>query len=156
MIRAGRLLCGALVLSLMAGSAPASPDARGEILSVYREFSDAQNKRDLGRIGTFFVDGPDFLWVSDGQSFWGRDAVLQRMSAFQKAEVWSVSPDLPKARVVTIDPDVAMLHMPLTLSIGRAEAPDKLRFLVSILFRHQQAGWRIAALLTTTEKPAAP
>jgi uncharacterized protein (TIGR02246 family) len=146
-------MAGAL---LLIGSAPAWADTAAEVLSVYRGFADAQNARDLDRIGAFFVDGPDLLWVSDGQSVWGRPDVLKRMSGFQKSAVWHVVPDLDHARVVELDPGVAMLHMPLVLEIGSATAPDHLRFLVSILFRNQQDGWRIAALLTTTEKAATP
>lgn len=146
-------LAGALLLF---GSAQAMADTRDDILTVYRGFAEAQNARDLDRIGAFFVVGPDFLWVSDGQSVWGRPDVLKRMSGFQKAEVWHVVPDLDHARVVELDPDVAMLHMPLVLELGAAAAPDKLRFLVSILFRHHPDGWKIASLLTTTQKPVAP
>lgn len=131
-------------------------DTRDDILTVYRGFAEAQNARDLDRIGAYFVDGPDFLWVSDGQSIWGRPDVLKRMSGFQKAEVWHVVPDLDHARVVDLDPDVVMLHLPLMLELGDAAAPDRLRFLVSILFRNQQNGWKIASLLTTTQKPVAP
>jgi ketosteroid isomerase-like protein len=146
-------LAGAL---LLVGSAAAMADTRDEVLTVYRGFAEAQNARDLDRIGAYFVDGPDFLWVSDGQSIWGRPDVLERMSGFQKAEVWHVVPDLDHARVVELDPDVAMLHMPLVLELGSAASPDRLRFLVSILFRNQQDGWKIASLLTTTQKPVAP
>lgn len=156
MNRAGLFLCAVAGALLMVGSAAAMADTRDDVLAVYRGFAEAQNARDLDRIGAYFVDGPDFLWVSDGQSVWGRPDVLKRMSGFQKAEVWHVVPDLDHARVVELDPDVAMLHMPLVLELGSATAPDRLRFLVSILFRNQQDGWKIASLLTTTQKPVAP
>ena len=39
----------------------------------------------------------------------------------------------------------------LTVTVGAATA--RLRFLVSILFARGAKGWRIAALLTTAEKP---
>ena len=136
--------------------APAFAGTREEVLDVYQAFAAAQNARDTARIGTFFIDGPDFLWVSDGQSFWGREATLARMSSFQKAAVWRVVPDLDHARVVEQADGVALLHMPLVLEIGSAAAPDHLRFLVSILFRKEAAGWRIAALLTTTQKGVTP
>ena len=144
------------LLLLLAIGSVAGADTRDEVLSIYRGFADAQNARDTDRIGAFFVDGDDFLWVSDGQSFWGRPAVLQRMSGFQKSAVWHVLPDLDSARVVELAPGVAMLHMPLVLEIGTASATDDLRFLVTILFRKEQGDWRIAALLTTTEKPGSP
>lgn len=136
---------------------PARADAEAtqeqqQLLDVYLEFADAQNSRDLAAVGAFFVDGPEFLWVSDGQSYWGRDAVLARMGSFQKAEHWKVLPGIDAAEVVMLDDDAAMVHMPLTLEIGQATNPNSLRFLVSILFRRVEESWRIAALLTTNDK----
>lgn len=141
--------------SLVGFSSPAHADqgtARDEILDTYQSFAAAQNARDLEAVGDLFVDGPDFLWVSDGQSFWGRDAVIARMGSFQKAERWHVTPGLDAARVVDLADGLAMLHMPLTLEVGRAEAPNRLPFLVSILFHEMEGEWRIAALLTTNDK----
>jgi hypothetical protein len=64
------------------------------------------------------LDGPRFLWVSDGKSFWGREAMLERMASFQEAEVWQVDPDLEKAVAVEIGPETGYLHLPLQLTIG--------------------------------------
>lgn len=154
MRRAGRFLAAFAGAALLCGAAFGG--TRDEVLGVYQAFAEAQNTRDPARIGAFFIDSPDFLWVSDGQTFWGREAVLARMSSFQKAAVWHVVPDLDHARVVEQGEGVALLHMPLVLEIGGAEAPDRLRFLVSLLFRETDEGWRIAALLTTTQKGTAP
>ena len=139
----------ALVFATEAAVAGTAEDVR----ATYQQFAAAQNARDPARIGAFFIDGPEFLWVSDGKSFWGRDAVLARMGSFQKATVWRVEPDLAASTVVELMNGTALLHMPLTLVIGSAEAPDHLGFLVSILFVRHDEDWRIAALLTTTAKP---
>jgi uncharacterized protein (TIGR02246 family) len=139
---------------MVAGSAVASfAGTADQVRATYLRFAEAQNARDAQRIGAFFVDGPDFLWVSDGKSFWGREAVLARMGSFQKAAVWRVEPELDAASVIELAPEAALLHMPLTLVIGSVEAPDRLRFLVTILFVRETGAWRIAALLTTNEKP---
>ncbi len=127
-------------------------DRQDDIRRTYLDFVDAQNAHDLARIGAFFVDGPKFLWVSDGKSYWGREAVLARMAGFQKAPVWRVEPDISQSTVIPLSADSAILHLPLTLVIGGAEKPDRLRFLVSIAFRQIGGQWRIAALLTTTGK----
>lgn len=124
-----------------------------EVRTTYLHFAEAQNARDPDRIRAFFVEGPGLLWVSDGKSFWGADAILARMSSFQKADVWRVEPDLASSRVVELDGNAAMLHMPLTLVIGSTAAPDRLGFLVSLLFVRADDEWRIAALLTTLAKP---
>lgn len=142
----------AILLAIGLSGEAALADAPEEVRDTYLRFVEAQNARDAGRIGAFFTDGPDFLWVSDGKSFWGREAVLARMSGFQKAAEWRVEPDLDRSTAVELDPRTVLLHMPLTLVIGSAGKPDHLRFLVSILFVRRGEDWRIAALLTTTEK----
>lgn len=98
---------------------------REEILAVYGSFKDAQNERDADAVGRFFVDGPQFLWVSDGRSFWGREAVLQRMSSFQRAEQWLVLPELESAEIIALGDDTAILHMPLVLQIDLFAMPAR-------------------------------
>jgi hypothetical protein len=100
------------------------------------------------------LDSPRFLWVSDGLSVWGREAVLKRMSLFQEAPVWRVAPELERSVAVELGADAAYLHLPLALTIGSSGAPETFRFLVSVLCVATPDGWRIAALFTTTEKPA--
>jgi hypothetical protein len=131
---------------------PALADPGGEVRAVYARFLEAQNARDLGRVRQVLLDSPRFLWVSDGRSVWGPDALVERMSRFQKAEVWRVDPDLAKAVAVEVDDRAAYLHLPLVLTIGPATNPDRLRFLVSVLGVETAQGWRIAALFTTDQK----
>jgi len=86
-------------------------------------------------------------------SFWGRDAVLERMAAFQTHEIWRVEPELARASVVSMSPDVAYLHLPLSVALGaRDPGPDRFGFLVSVLCVRTDQGWRIAALFTTRAK----
>lgn len=142
----------AYTLPVSAGEELPRNKMEAEIHATYLAFVDAQNARDLERIGAFFIDGPEFLWVSDGRSVWGREATLARMGGFQKAEVWTVHPSLEKARVIELSQGTALLHLPLVLEIGARSAPDRLPFLVSALFVRNGDAWRIAGLLTTTEK----
>ncbi len=143
-----------LLLALgMLTAAPAQSDTRSDVLATYGQFAAAQNARDPARIREVLLDSADFLWVSDGKSVWGRDALIARMSSFQKLEIWRVEPLLDRARVVEVAPDVAYLHMPLDLHLGTKSAPSVTRFLVSILCRKTSQGWRIAALFTTLDNP---
>jgi len=136
----------------LAWPATAHDDHAHTIMDTYRRFLAAQSARDLERVGSFFTDRPDFLWVSDGQSYWGREQVLARMSGFQRADVWQVTPDLDGATIVDLGARAAMMHFPLELEIGETGTTDTLGFLVSILFREEAGHWRIAALLTTRDK----
>ncbi len=132
---------------------PTRADTRSEVLATYGEFAAAQNARDLVRVKAVLLDSPDFLWVSDGKSVWGRDALVERMSRFQSLEVWRVEPLLDRARVVEVADGVAYLHVPLDLHLGARSAPTVTRFLVSILCRKTAESWRIAALFTTLDNP---
>jgi hypothetical protein len=142
----------ALALFLLMAPPAAAADPAGAVRSLYERFAAAQNAHDLAAVRPLLLDGPEFLWVSDGQSFWGPDAVLARMASFQRAEVWRVEPDLDRAVAIPVREGVAYLHLPLVLVIGPRASPDRLRFLVSMLGVETEAGWRIAALFTTTEK----
>jgi len=118
---------------------------------LYERFYTAQNARDVAAVRETLLDSDRFLWVSNGQSFWGRETMLARMAEFQRAEIWAVTPELDRARVVELDAGAAYLHLPLTLEFGARAAPERYRFLVTALCARTEAGWRIAALLTTRD-----
>ena len=122
---------------------------REEALATYMRFADAQNAHDLSGVRAELLDSPQFLWVSDGKSFWGRETMLARMAKFQSAEVWIVTPGLAEAVTVEINSEAAYVHLPLTLTLGFKAKPDVLEFLVSALCVKTAAGWRISALFTT-------
>ena len=145
--------CACLALSVAALAAPAAQAAPAdEVRGLYESFVAAQNARDLRHVRAMLWDSPRFLWVSDGMSVWGPDTLVERMSSFQKAEVWRVDPDLTRAVSVEVSEGTAYLHLPLALTIGPSAHPDRLRFLVSVLGVETSQGWRIAALFTTNQK----
>jgi ketosteroid isomerase-like protein len=145
----------AATLLLLAPSTLARAGTQEEVRATYRAFVEAQNRHDLAAVRSLLLDSPRFLWVSDGQSFWGPDAMIERMAVFQKSEVWEVKPVLDSAVAVELDERTGYLHLPLVLDIGpREPGPDHLSFLVSVLCVKAAAGWRIAALFTTTQKAA--
>ena len=150
------ILAAALLAAATCLAAPAMAGPAEEVRALYGRFLAAQNERDLARVRAVLWDSPRFLWVSDGMSVWGAEALLRRMSGFQRAPVWHVDPDLGRAVAVEVDERAAYLHLPLLLTIGSEAKPDRLRFLVSVLGVDTAQGWRIAALFTTTEKAAAP
>ena len=143
-----------VALALML-TATARADTATDVLDLYRQFVAAQNAGDMKKVRFLLSDRPDFLWITDGTAVWGADAAVARMSLFQKSEIWRVEPDLTKSRTIALGDDAAILHLPLVLVIGAATpGPDRLRFLVEVVGHKTSVGWRIAALLTTSEKTA--
>ena len=149
-----RIVWSLVALAAVWAIAPAHASPVDEVQALYRAFAAAQNMRDLGKVRELLLDSPQFLWVSDGKSIWGLEAVLKRMALFQEARIWHVGPELDKAIAVPLNENTAYLHLPLELSLAFTEAaPERLRFLVSVLCVKSPVGWRIAALFTTTENP---
>lgn len=145
----------ALAAALLVATAlvpTAEADQQDSLRALYQQFLQAQNARDLDAVRATLLDSDQFLWVSDGRSVWGPDALVQRMSLFQKAPVWRVVPDLDQAVAVPVSDRSAFLHLPLVLEIGQEQQPSQLPFLVSVLGVETAAGWRIAALFTTEHK----
>ena len=131
---------------------PAAADTDREVLNLYKGFAAAQNARDLDAVRNMLWDQPEFLWISDGKPFWGREAMLKRMASFQTAEVWRVEPEYETAKVVEAGPEAAYLHIPLVLVLGSKDNPARLKWLVEVLCRKTADGWRIAGLFTTEDK----
>lgn len=149
----GLTLVRVLVMGFFGLFGSAALAAEPDIPTTYRAFVTAQNSRDIDQIRPFLQNRPDFLWVSDGYSFWGTETVLQRMALFQKAALWRAEPDMAQARVMPLGVDSAYLHVPLRLMFGSADAPAHYDFLVSILWSRTEGSWKIAALLTTLAHP---
>ena len=71
----GRWWCAHPLRDVVAGSRrrfPPRPTTASEVRALYQRFAAAQNARDLEQVRPLLLDSPTFLWVSDGQSFWGR------------------------------------------------------------------------------------
>jgi hypothetical protein len=140
-----------LILAATLLAAPAIAGPAEEARRVYAEFVAAQNAHDLERVRGLFVDSPHFLWVTNGLPVWGAEAALRRLARFHANEVWRIETDEARSRAVAVNAETGLLHVPLVLVVGPTAAPQRYRILVSAMVTGTQAGWRIAALLTTDE-----
>jgi uncharacterized protein (TIGR02246 family) len=136
----------------LAFALPAAADPAQDIRDLYAAFVSAQNDRDIAAVRPLLSESPDFLWISDGRPVWGREAMLKRMSSFQTAEVWRVEPDYSASRVILLDEDSAVFHVPLVLFIGSGAAPARLPWLVEVVCQKEAGEWRIAGLYTAQDK----
>ena len=138
-------LSAAMLVAPAANAAPAD-----DVRAAYEHFAAAQNARDIATVRSLLLNSSQFLWISNGQSFWGRETMIERMSTYQRAEVWRVHPDIAHAVIVEVSTSTAYVHLPLSLQIGSAaKGVAETSFLVSALFVHTDAGWKISALFTT-------
>jgi uncharacterized protein (TIGR02246 family) len=147
MMRPLLAVVAALVLAV-----PAAADPKADIRALYETFVAAQNRHDIDGVRAVLSESPDFLWISDGRPVWGREAMLERMASFQSAEVWRVEPEYDASRVILLDEDSAVFHLPLVLVIGSAAEPSRLPWLVEVICQKEASGWRIAGLYTAQDK----
>jgi uncharacterized protein (TIGR02246 family) len=151
-----KIVCAALTVAVVLVTWwPASSNdgsVEGDIRNLYERFVTAQNIRDLDGVRETLSSRDDFLWISDGKPFWGREAMITRMASFQKAELWKVEPEYDSAKVVQLSADSAYLHIPLVLLLGSKEKPAQLRWLVEVLCQKSNGRWLIAALFTAEDK----
>jgi ketosteroid isomerase-like protein len=138
-----------VALSGLAGPALAGPAE--EARRVYAEFVAAQNAHDLGRVRSLLVEDRRFLWVTNGLSLWGPEAMTARLSRFHANEVWRLETMEERARAVEVNEEAALLHVPVALVVGPRAAPQRYRILVTALVARGTDGWRIAGLFTTDE-----
>jgi hypothetical protein len=143
----------ALVALSFAAPAAAETETERAVTSLYERFVAAQNARDTKAVRALMWDSPSFVWISDGKAFWGADRMIERMSAFQRSDVWEVKPDRERARVVEVSPVSAVLFQPLKLTLGSRADPQRIAFLVNVLCVRTPDGWRVGALYTTEENP---
>lgn len=127
-------------------------NAEQDIRELYAAFVAAQNRHDIDAVRPLLSDRPDFLWISDGRPVWGREAMLERMAGFQSAEVWRVDPDYAASRVIVLDQDTAVFHLPLVLILGSEQNPDRLKWLVEVVCQKEAGVWRIVGLHTAQDK----
>lgn len=141
----------ALMLAISLGS-PVQADPQQDIRVLYETFVAAQNAHDIDAVRAVLSESPDFLWITDGRPVWGREEMLTRMASFQNAEIWQVEPEYDASRVIVLDDDTAVFHVPLVLVIGSKVDPARLKWLVEVLCQKEPAGWRIAGLFTSVDK----
>lgn len=148
-----RLVAILVLLAGLAGGVPAQAGPAEEARRLYASFVAAQNAHDFAAVRATLLEGPRFLWVSNGLSIWGSETAIARMMTYHAAEVWQIEPMEARAVVMEVAPDAAYLHLPLALTFGPRAAPARFRILVSALCAETPAGWRIAALFTADANP---
>jgi uncharacterized protein (TIGR02246 family) len=137
---------------MLALATPVHADQQQEIRALYGQFVAAQNAHDIDAVRPLLSDRPDFLWITDGRPVWGREAMLDRMAEFQKAEVWQVVPEYDASQVILLDDDSAVFHLPLLLIVGSRANPAQLPWLVEVICQKEPDGWRIVGLHTAQDK----
>jgi hypothetical protein len=144
----------AIVSVLATDRAFAGPD--DDVKATFDRFVVAQNAHDISALREVLLDSPNFLLVSRGAPFWGRDAALKRFEALYQG-TWKISPDTANLKVIMLNDTTAQLFVPVMFNIGPSgqPAPDT-RFLVNQTLVKTPSGWRIASIMPIPVPPPTP
>jgi len=145
----GLLLRGALVLAVLAATAPgsASASSEDEIRLFFGKLVAAQNAHDVAGVVALLWDSPDMLWLTRGVEVRGKAAVADELAA-HFAGTWHLDPDMSHFRWTAISEDAGQILVPIAFTRGRAGQPSQTdTFLISQTLVRDAAGWHVAAIL---------
>jgi hypothetical protein len=79
--------------------------------ATFVKFIAAQNAHDLRAVGEILQDSPQMFWITRGQVYLGREAVLKRFAEYYQG-TWAVEPKLDEVKVIELSPARSCLHPP--------------------------------------------
>ncbi|HVZ57841.1 MAG TPA: nuclear transport factor 2 family protein [Chitinophagaceae bacterium] len=57
---------------------------KGDPITTFEQFFKAQNQHDLAALDNLLIDSPDFIWITKGQTVWGKNSALKRFETLYK------------------------------------------------------------------------
>jgi ketosteroid isomerase-like protein len=117
-----------------------------EVKAIFGKFAAAQNAHDLKAVGEILQDSPQFLWITRGTPYWGRDAALKRFGEYYQG-TWALEPKLDEIKVVELSPGVAQLLAPTVFKIAPAgQSAQPALFLLNHIYVKTADGWKLASI----------
>jgi uncharacterized protein (TIGR02246 family) len=134
----------AALMSLTAGAVRAGTE--DEVKAVFDRFIAAQNAHDAKTVGEILQDSPQIFWITRGQVYLGRDAVLKRFEEYYQG-TWAVEPRTGEIKVFELSPGVAQLFAPTVFRIAPAgQAAQPALFFLNQIYVKTPGGWRLASI----------
>jgi len=116
-------------------------------MTIVEQFIEAQNQHDLTALDKLFDDSPDFIWVTKGQTIWGKASALKKFEYLYKG-TWSLEPDNSKLKIITLDKSSRHIYVPITFLIGDpGQEPKQIKFLMNMILVKKSGTWKVSAIL---------
>ena len=144
----------ALTVMLSIGTAFAGVD--DDVKATFDRFVAAQNAHDVSAVRELLWDSANFLWISRGVPYWGRDAALKRFESLYQG-TWKLYPDTANLKVIALTDSTAQLFVPIVFnSAPPGEPAPDIPVLMNQTLVKTAGGWRIASLLPIPLSPPTP
>jgi hypothetical protein len=116
-------------------------------MTAFEQFIQAQNQHDLTALNNLLDDSPDFLWITKGQTIWGKESSLKRFESLFKG-TWTLEPDRSNLKIITLDKNSRHIYVPITFSIGEpGQEPKQIKFLMNMILINKSGTWKVSAIL---------
>jgi hypothetical protein len=99
-----------------------------------------------GDVGEILHDSPNVFWITRGQVYLGRDAVLKRFEEYYQG-TWAAEPRTGEIKVFELSPGVAQLFAPTIFRIAPAgQIAQPALFFLNQVYVMTPGGWRLASI----------
>lgn len=116
-------------------------------MTTFEQFIKAQNQHDLTALDNLLVDSSDFIWITKGQTIWGKKSALKRFETLYKG-TWSLEPDKSNLKIITLDQNSRQIYVPITFLIGESgQEPKQIKFLMNMILVNKTGAWKVSAIL---------
>jgi hypothetical protein len=133
-----------IVLAMVINSNGTTKD---DPMAAFEQFIKAQNQHDLTTLNNLLDDSPDFLWITKGQTIWGKEASLKRFESLYKG-TWTLEPDRSNLKIITLDKHSRHIYVPITFSIGEpGQEPKHVKFFMNMILINKSGTWKVSAIL---------
>jgi ketosteroid isomerase-like protein len=134
------------ILMAVAVGGTARAGTEDEVKALFGKFVAAQNAHDLKAVGEILQDSPQFLWITRGTPYWGRDAALKRFGEYYQG-TWELEPKLDQLKVTELSPGVAQIFAPTVFRIAPAgQTAQPTLFLLNHIYVKTADGWKLASI----------
>jgi ketosteroid isomerase-like protein len=134
------------IVTLLFAAGATRAATEDEVKALFGKFVAAQNAHDLKAVREILQDSPQFLWITRGTQYWGREAALKRFGEYYQG-TWSLEPKLEEIKITELSPSVAQLVAPTVFRIapsGQIAQPSL--FLLNHIYVKTADGWKLASI----------
>ena len=126
-------------------------DSKGAIkddpITLFEQFIKAQNQHNLTALNNLLVDSPDFIWITKGQTIWGKESALKKFENLYKG-TWNLEPDKSNLKIIILDKKTRHIYVPITFTIGElGQEPKQIKFLMNMIIVKKSGRWKVSAIL---------
>ena len=142
-----------IVAAALTCTVSARADTDDEVRLLFGQFVAAQNAHDIAAVRDILHDSPQFLWITRGVQYWGREAALHRFEEYYRG-TWTLEPRNDQIRITELAPGVAQLVAPTIFRIAPpGEVAQPSLFVLNHIYLKTAAGWKLASIFPVPVPP---